>query len=99
MTSHMTGLNRKRSGAVKYVQVPNRTVRDVMDRLEHSNPFIDVEEAGSSGQKRKAGESNKDAGPIVLRSLKPNNRESGTSPQDEQNCCGCLRTFAIALAN
>ena len=47
MTSHMTGLNRKRSGAVKYMEVPSRTVRDVMDRLEYSNPFIDIEEAGS----------------------------------------------------
>ena len=36
MTSHMTGLNRKRSGTVKYTQVPSRTVRD----LEYSNPFI-----------------------------------------------------------
>ena len=57
MTSHMTGLNRKRSGAVKYMEVPSKTVRDIMDRLEYSNPFIDIEEAGSSGQKRKAGES------------------------------------------
>ena len=60
MTSHMTGYNGKRSGAVKYVEVPNRNVRDIMDRLEYSNPFIDIEEAGSSGQKRKAGESDED---------------------------------------
>ena len=56
-TSHMTGLNRKRSGAVKYMEVPSKTVWDIMDRLEYLNPFIDIEEAGSSGQKRKAGES------------------------------------------
>ena len=60
MTSHMTGYNRTRGGAVKYMEVPNRNVGDVMDRLEYSNPFIDIEEAGSSGQKRKAGESNED---------------------------------------
>ena len=56
----MTGLNRKRSGAVKYMEVPSRTVRDIMDRLEHSNPFIDIEDAGSSGQNKKAGESDED---------------------------------------
>ena len=28
--------------------------------------------------------------PIMPRSLKPNNRESRTSPRDEQNCCGCF---------
>ena len=60
MTSHMTGLNRKRSGAVKYMEVPSRTVRDIMDRLEYSNPFIDIEDAGSSGQSKKAGESDED---------------------------------------
>ena len=60
MTSHMTGLNRKRSGAVKYMEVPSRTVRDIMDRLEYSNPFIDIEDAGSSGQNKKAGESDED---------------------------------------
>ena len=60
MTSHMTGLNRKRSGAVKYMEVPSRTVRDIMDRLEYSNPFINIEEAGPSGRKRKAGESDED---------------------------------------
>ena len=60
MTSHMTGLNRKRSGAVKNMEVSSRTVRDIMDRLAYSNPFIDIEEAGSSGQKRKAGESAED---------------------------------------
>ena len=76
MTSHMTGLNRKRSGAVKYMEVPSKTVRDIMDRLEHSNPFIDIEEAGSSGQKRKAGKSDED-------------EARGREP--EQNCCGCLR--------
>ena len=54
MTSHMTGLNRKRSGAVKHMEVPSRTVRDIMDRLEYSNPFIDIEEAGSSGKKRQS---------------------------------------------
>ena len=56
MTSHMTGFNRKRSGAVKY-EVPNKNVRDIMDKLAYSNPFIDLEEASSSGQKRKAGKS------------------------------------------
>ena len=60
MTSHMTGLNRKRSGAVKYMEVPSRTVRGIMDRLEYSNPFIDIEDAGSSGQNKKAGESDED---------------------------------------
>ena len=60
MTSHMTGFNRKRRGAVKYMEVPNRNVRDIMDRLEYSNLFIVIEEAGSSGQKRKAGESDED---------------------------------------
>ena len=100
MTSHMTGLNRKRSGAVKHMEVPSRTVRDIMDRLEYSNPFIDIEEAGSSGQKR-----GKQASPmrtrliVMPRSLKPNAREWRTSPQDKQNCCACLRIFAIALAN
>ena len=54
MTSHMTGLNRKRGGAVKYMEVPNRNVRDIVDRLEYSNPFIDIEEAGSSGQKKES---------------------------------------------
>ena len=57
MTSHMTGFNRKRSGAVKCMEVPNKNVRDIMDKLAYSNPFIDLEEASSSGQKRKAGES------------------------------------------
>ena len=57
MTSHMTGLNRKRTGTVKYMEVPNKTVRDIMDRLAYTNPFIDLEEASSTGQKRKAGES------------------------------------------
>ena len=37
--------------------------------------------------------------PITSKSLKPNNRESRTSPRDEQSCCGCSRIFAIALAN
>ena len=60
MTSHMTGLSRKRSGTVKHMEVPSKTVRDIMDRLEYSNPFINIEEAGSSGQKRKAGESDED---------------------------------------
>ena len=31
-----------------------------MDRLEYSNPFIDIEDAGSSGQNKKAGESDED---------------------------------------
>ena len=57
MTTHMTGLNRKRNGAVKYMEVLNKTVRDIMDRLAYTNPFIDLEEASSTGQKRKAGES------------------------------------------
>ena len=55
MTTHMTGLNRKRNGTVKYMEVPNKNVRDIMDKLKYSNPFIDIKEA--SGQKRKAGES------------------------------------------
>ena len=42
------------------MEVPSKTVRDIMDRLEYSNPFINIEEAGSSGQKRKAGESDED---------------------------------------
>ena len=55
-TTHMTGLNNKRNGAVKY-EVPNKNVRDIMDGLAYTNPFIDLEEASSTGQKRKAGES------------------------------------------
>ena len=38
MTSHMTGLNRKRNGTVKYMEVPNKNVRDIMDRLAYTNP-------------------------------------------------------------
>ena len=56
-TTHMTGLNRKRNGIVKYMEVPNKNVRDIMDGLAYTNPFIDLEEASSTGQKRKAGES------------------------------------------
>ena len=41
------------NGTVKYTKVPNKTVRDTMDGLACTNPFIDLEEASSPGQKRK----------------------------------------------
>ena len=56
MTSHMTGFNRKRNGTVKHMEVPNKNIRDIMDRLAYTNPFIDLEEASPTGQKG-AGES------------------------------------------
>ena len=98
MTSHMTGLNRKRSGTVKHMEFPSRTVRDIMDRLEYSNPFIDIEEAGSSGQKRQAGKPDEDE---ADRGREPDHAEE---PEAKQSRVGDiasrrLRTFAIALAN
>ena len=38
-TTHMTGLNRKRNGTVKYMEVPNKNVRDIMNGLAYTNPF------------------------------------------------------------
>ena len=61
-TTHMTGLNRKKHGTVKYMDVPNKAVRDITHGLTYTNPYVDFEEASSTGQKRKAGESsNEDA--------------------------------------
>ena len=59
--SHVPEVRQGDLCTAKHMEVPSRTVRDVTDRLEYSNPFIDIEEAGSSGQKRKAGERNEDA--------------------------------------
>ena len=39
-TTHITGLNRKRNGTVKYMEVPNKNVRDIMDGLAYTNPYI-----------------------------------------------------------
>ena len=97
MTSHMTGCNRKRTGTVKYKEVPNRNVRDIMDRLESRKPVHQAKRGKQASPMRTR--LIVVVNPIMPTSLRSNNRESRTLPQDEQNCCGCLRTFAIALAN
>ena len=42
-----------------------------MDRLEYSNPFIDVEEAGSSGQKEESRRVRQGRGPCLLTAKVP----------------------------
>ena len=89
MTSHMNG---KRSGAVKYMEVPNKNVRDIMDKLAYSNPFIDLEEASSSGQKRKAGES--DHEDEADRGREPDHAEE---PEPKQSIVENIATRRAAL--
>ena len=101
MTTHMTGLNRKRSGTVKYMGRPSGTsCTDWSTRTRSSISRKPVHQA-KRGKQASPMRTRLIVAvtPITPRSLKPNNRESGTLPQDEQNCCGCLRIFAIALAN
>ena len=94
----------KESGTVKYMEVPNRNVRVIMDRLEYSNPFIDIEEAGSSGQERKASESDEDE---ADRGREPDHAErpeaklsrvedmSLTRPRQDHNAVSSRRTSLI----
>ena len=42
---------------MKYMEVPIKAVRGIMDELTYTNPYIDFEEAMLTGQKRKAGKS------------------------------------------
>ena len=104
MTSHMTGLNRKRNGTVKYMEVPNKNVRHhgqagVHEPIHRSRKPVPQARKGRQASPIMRTRLIVVVNPIMPKSLKPNNQESRTSPRDEQSCCRCFRMIAIAQAN